>query len=215
MNQKFGMNVVAKDLNVEGGYKPGSDVSRFLVSYANIYWAKKIAGAASGGLLGGKPVAVLTSEQVSFKAIKSMGNLSRSGKTMSPESRKRGRNGEVVICVNPGGEETWDRLVSAHGSPGAPFVILNNAYSTSYGLGNERGFEEAYYLKRISKGWVYRAFPGPWKAFLEKPDGQVELLKTYKKKPLLRDVSTMVRDESFKRYAINNDRWTPGFGERL
>jgi hypothetical protein len=92
---------------------------------------------------------------------------------------------------------------------------LNNAYSTSYDLGNGRGFEEVYYLKRISKGWVYRAFPGPWKAFLEKPDGSCELLKSYKEKPLLRDVATMVRDESFKRYAINNDRWSPGFGERL
>jgi hypothetical protein len=200
---------------VDGGYKPGSDVSRYLVSYSNVFWAKKIAGAAGGGLLGGKPVAVLTTEQVSFGSVKNMGDLSRSGKLMTMESRAAGRNGEVIIAINPGGEEQWDRLVSAHGSPGAPFVVLNNAYSTSYGLGNQVDFEEAYYLKRISKGWVFRSFPGPWEAYIEKPDGSVELLQTYKQKPELREVSALVRDESFKRYAINNDRFSKGFGERI
>ena len=109
-----------------------------------------------------------------------------------------GRNGEVVVCVNPGGEESWDRLVSAHSSPGAPFIVLNNAYSTTYNLGNKRGFEEAYYLKRISKGWIFRSFPGPWQAYLERPDGTVELLKSYKTKPELREIATLVREESFK-----------------
>ena len=198
-----------------GGYRPGSDVSRYLVSYSNVFWAKKIAGAASGSLIGRTPVAVLTTEQVSFNNVKSMGDLSRSGKLMTQEARAAGRNGEAIIAINPGGEETWDRLVSAHASPGAPFIVLNNAYSTSYGLGNQRDFEEAYYLKRISKGWVFRAYPGPWQAYIEKPDGSVELLKSYKQKPELREVSALVREESFKRYAINNDRWTPGFGERL
>lgn len=103
-----------------------------------------------------------------------MGDLSRSGALMTPEARKGGRNGEVVLCINPGGEETWDRLVSAHGSPGAPFIVMNNSYSTSYDLGNKRGYEEAYYLKRISKGWVFRSFPGPWQALLERPDGKCE-----------------------------------------
>lgn len=214
LNQRFGKKVIAKDLGIKGGYKPGSRVSRELVAYSNVYWAKKIAGGAGAGLLG-KPACLLTSEPVDFKEIKSMGDLSRSGRLMSPEARQGGRNGEVVICANPGGEETWDRSLSAHGSPGAPFVVLNNAYSTSYELGNQRGFEEAYYLKRISKGWVYRQFPGPWQAYIEKPDGSVELLESYKTKPKLRDVSALVRDESFKRYAINNDRWTQGFGGRL
>mmetsp|Transcript_12349 Transcript_12349/g.17741 ORF Transcript_12349/g.17741 Transcript_12349/m.17741 type:complete len:165 (-) Transcript_12349:118-612(-) len=163
----------------------------------------------------GKPACILTSDPVDFRDIRSMGDLSRSGRIMSPEARQNGRNGEIVMCCNPGGEETWDRLVSAHASPNAPFIVLNNAYSTSYDLGNKRGFEEAYYLKRISKGWVFRQFPGPWQAYIEKPDGSVELLESYKTKPLLRDVSNLVREESFKRYAINNDRWSQGFGGRL
>lgn len=205
---------MARDLSFRGGYRPGSDISRNLIAYSNIYWAKKVAGTVKGGPLG-KQACVLTAEPVNFGEIGSMGDLSRSGKLMTPEARKGGRRGEAVICVNPGGEETWDRLLSAHGSPGAPFVVMNSAYSTTYDLGNKRGYEEAYFLKRISKGWVFRSFPGPWQAYLEKPDGSVELLKSYGTKPQLRDVSALVREESFKRYAISNDRWTPGFGERL
>lgn len=215
LNQKFGKTIVAKELKLKGGYLPGSNVSRNLIAYSNVYWAKKLAGSVKGGAFGGKPVAVLTTERVVFSEINSMGDLSRSGTVMSQKSRQEGRNGEAVFCINPGGEETWDKIVSAHGSPGCPVVMLNNAYSTSYDLGNKRGFEEAYYLKRISKGWVFRMFPGPWEAYIEKPDGTCELLQSYKTKPLLRDVSTLVREESFKRYAINNDRWSPGFGERL
>lgn len=39
LNQKFGMQVVAKDLAVQGGYRPGSEVSRQLIAYSNVYWA--------------------------------------------------------------------------------------------------------------------------------------------------------------------------------
>lgn len=198
LNQKFGKSVIAKDLGVPGGYKPGSDVSRQLIAFSNVYWAKKIGGAASGSPIGGKPLCVLSSEPISFNQVKSKGPITRVGAVMSQEARRQGRNGELIICVNPGGEETWDRLVSAHSSPGAPFIVLNNAYSTTYNLGNKRGFEEAYYLKRISKGWVYRSFPGPWQAYLEKPDGTVELLKSYNSKPELREVATLVREESFQ-----------------
>jgi len=201
LNQKFGKDVLARDLKFQGGYTPGSELSRQLVAYANVYWAKKIASGKA---------CVLTTEPVDFKTIKGMGPLSRSGKVNSEKARKEARNGEFVICANPGGEEVWDRIASAHTTPSSTFVVLNNAYSTSYDLGNKRGYEEAYYLKRISKGWVFRAFPGPWEAYLEKPDGTVELLESYKTKPSLRDVSTLVRDESFKRYAINNDRWMGG-----
>jgi hypothetical protein len=179
---------------------------------------------------------VLVTEPLNFPSIKGMGPLSRSGIAMSEKARKETRNNEMVICVNPGGEQVWDKIASAHVSPSGTFVVLNNAYSTSYDIGNQRGYEEAYYLKRISKGWVFRQYPGPWEAYLEKPDGTVELLKSYKTKPLLRDVSALVRDEvrlfpesqllsvhlpyqyespflflkSFKRYAIGNDRWMGG-----
>jgi hypothetical protein len=215
LNQKFGTNILARDLKVKGGYKPGSDVSRDLISYANVYWAKKLAGGLGGGLpIGGRSACVLTSERMDFSQLQNMGPLSRSG-FLNDKARREGRNGETSLCVNTGGEEQWKRLVSLYGSPKSPFIVLNNSYSTSYELGNKAGFEEAYYLKRVSKGWVFRMFPGPWQAYLERPDGGVELLKTYKSKPLLREVANEVREESFKRYSIFNDRWSQGMGGRL
>jgi Domain of unknown function (DUF1995) len=126
------------------------------------------------------------------------------------------QSSDACIAINPGGEETWERWrKSLVKNDKSPFLVLNNAYSTTYGLGNKAGYEEAYYLKRISKGYIYRTFPGPWCAYLEKPDGGVELLESYKEKPQLNAVAKLVRDESFRRFAIGNDRWSPGFGERL
>lgn len=205
LNKKFGTQVVAKGIGFKGGYKAGSDISRQLVAYSNMYWAKKI-GAAMGG-----SVTVLSAEPVDYSLVQSSG-VKRAAPLNARSSLEK--KNDAVILVNPGGEEQWDRLRSVHGSS-APFLILNNAYSTTYDLGNKRGYEEAYYLKRISKGWVFRSYPGPWQAILEKPDGKCEVLKSYKQKPSLKEVATLVREESFKRFAINNDRWTPGFGERL
>ena len=67
LNQKFGKSVVAKELGVPGGYKPGSDVSRQLIGYSNMYWAKELAPAVSGF---GKRVSVITAEQVVFNQLK-------------------------------------------------------------------------------------------------------------------------------------------------
>ena len=117
---------------------------------------------------------------------------------MSEQTRKEARNNECIICINPGGEDGWDRIVSAHASPSSNFIVLNNAYSTTCDLGNKRGYEEAYYLKRISKGWVYRSFLGPWEAYLEKPNGNVEKLTSFSTKLLLREVRmTMPTPTSF------------------
>mmetsp|Transcript_6401 Transcript_6401/g.15173 ORF Transcript_6401/g.15173 Transcript_6401/m.15173 type:complete len:318 (-) Transcript_6401:1133-2086(-) len=218
LNKKFGKTVVAKDLSVKGGYTPGSDISRQQLSYANIYWAKQIAGAVGGGILGGRAVTVLSADPIDYQNIKSRGGIARLG-PIRTTNRGGARNDEnnapgkadACIVVNPGGEETWDKLKrSLTKSDESPFVVLNNAYSTTYGLGNKKNYEEAYYLKRVTKGWIYRAYPGPWKAYLEKPDGSTELLETYKTKPELRQVAEVVREESFKRYAINNDRWMSG-----
>jgi Domain of unknown function (DUF1995) len=213
MNKKFGTSVVAPDLKVPGGYKPGSEVSRNLISYANVYWAKQLAPAVAGF---GKKCSALTAEPLLFTELQSKGSLSVVGPLSKRGIEVVAPLGSAVIAINPGGEETWDQVRSATNCPSSsPFVVLNNAYSTTYDLGNKRGYEEAYYLKRISKGWVFRAFPGPWQAFLERPDGGVELLQSYKSKPPLNQVATLVRDESFRRFAINNDRFAKGFGGRI
>jgi hypothetical protein len=108
-------------------------------------------------------------------------------------------------------KKQWERVRAVHASDDIPFVILNKAYSTTYDLGNKRGYEEAYFLKRISNGWwVFRAFPGPRQSYLEKPDCIVELLTSYKTKPSWKEVATAVREESFKRYAMGNDCWMSG-----
>jgi len=91
-----------------------------------------------------------------------------------------------------------------------PNIICNLSCYLGNATCREKGFEEVYYFKRISKGFIFRSYPGPWQALLEKPDSSVEILKEYKTKPSLREVSELVRDVSFKRYAINNDRWMSG-----
>ena len=205
LNQQFGKTVVAKEIGFVGGYKPGSDVSRQLIPYSNMYWAKKIAPSVGGGLLGNSKVTVLTAEPVNMKLIKNAG-VARTG-LLNPNA-SNGFDNKAVIVINPGGEEQWERLRSTHGgSDKDSFVVLNNAYSTTYDLGNKRDYEEVYYVKRISRGWVFRAYPGNWLAYLEKPDGGVELLTEYEYKPSLQEIAKEVREESFKRYAVSNDRW--------
>lgn len=215
LNKRFSKTIVAKDLKVKGGYFPGSDISRQQLSYANMYWAKQISGSVSGSVLGagGKSVTVLSAEPMDYDTIQSTGAMNRIApiRTGLGSGNKKDTPSEACIVINPGGEETWDRLRSSlTKNNNSPFVVLNNAYSTTYGLGNKRNYEEAYYLKRITKGWIYRSYPGPWKAYLEKPDGTTELIKTFTTKPELRVCAELVREESFKRYAINNDRWMSG-----
>ncbi|GKY95304.1 hypothetical protein MPSEU_000492200 [Mayamaea pseudoterrestris] len=207
LNQRFGTKCVGPDLDIKGGYRPGSNLSRQLIAYANIYWAKRLARSVKGGLLGGNAVTVLTGEPVALKEILNRGDMA--------QMAQLGRQAELssktpaLILVNPGGEETWERVRLSNGTP-KTCVVLNSAYSTTYNLGNKAGYEEAYYLKRISKGWVFRMFPGPWQAFMERPDGMVELLQSYEKKPQLSEVATLVREESFRRFAVGNDRWMSG-----
>ena len=141
MNQKFGKNVVAKDLGVPGGYRPGSNVSRQLIAFSNMYWAKQIAPAMAGSPMGAKPVSVLTAEPVSFAEIKKNGVSAVGTVSQGPIGDNANQNGAVIV-VNPGGEETWDKLYSRFGSTSAPFLVLNNAYSTTYDLGNKKGYEE-------------------------------------------------------------------------
>ena len=148
-------------------------------------------------MIGGKAVSVLSADPIDYGSIQSKGGIAKLGpiKTANRGNARNSMNTEggkadACIVVNPGGEETWDRLKSSLTKNNkSPFVVLNNAYSTTYGLGNKRNYEEAYYLKRVTKGWIYRAYPGPWKAYLEKPDGSTELLESYKEKPELRVVA--------------------------
>lgn len=91
-SQKFGTTIVARNLKIRGGYKPGASISRNLIAYSNLYWAKKLAGAVKGGgggLLGGNhPVGVLTAEQVNFDEVENFGDISRCGIIFQEKARK-------------------------------------------------------------------------------------------------------------------------------
>jgi hypothetical protein len=91
-SQKFGTSIVARDLKIKNGYKPGSNISRNLIAYSNLYWAKKLAGSVKGGgaLLGGNnhPVGVLTAEQVNFDDVGNFGDVSRCGIIFQDKARK-------------------------------------------------------------------------------------------------------------------------------
>jgi hypothetical protein len=51
LNQKFGRQVVAKDLAVQGGYRPGSELSRQLIAYSNVYWAVSLKKCHGGRVM--------------------------------------------------------------------------------------------------------------------------------------------------------------------
>ena len=91
-----------------------------------------------------------------------------------------------------GGEEQWDRIVSAHGSPGSPVVMLNSAYSTSYDSAIREDLK-----RRITSSVLARVGYSDLSlvlgAYLEKPDGTVELLQQYRTKPALREVAAWLR----------------------
>ena len=87
----------------------------------------------------GKSVGVFSAEPVTFKQIKRSGVDTIGQLTYS----RKGENDAYILC-NPGGEETWDRHYNnlSGGNGNTPLIVLNNAYSTTYDLGNKRGFEE-------------------------------------------------------------------------
>jgi len=131
---------------------------------------------------------------------------------------------DAVIVLDPRATDTWRTAASLvpAASP-TPLVALNASFTETYGLGGPLPdvFEPAFYLKRVSKGWVLREYPGPWQVWLETPataaapGGGVELLQETADKPRLGDVSKLLRGVSLNRFGIFNDRWSPGFGGRL
>ena len=115
LNQRFGKTTVGQDLQVVGGYKPGSELSRDLIAYSNVYWAKKLASS-----FGGKPVGLLTAERVNFSLCKNIGAISRTGFVLSDQARKAGRNGEARS------REVWGILPVA--GPGPPSWYWSTPY---------------------------------------------------------------------------------------
>jgi Na+-translocating ferredoxin:NAD+ oxidoreductase RNF subunit RnfB len=104
----------------------------------------------------GKKVGVFSTEPVVFKEIKNSGVDTMNQLTF----RSDGSKSDAYILCNPGGEETWDRFYTtltsgpnSNSNKAPPLVILNNAYSTTYDLGNKRGYEEGKRRKESLCGY--------------------------------------------------------------
>ncbi len=137
-------------------------------------------------------------------------------------SFKKGRlpkpaEGDVVIIVDPRPTEVWKKGEQLAGSRTSPLIFLNSQFNETYGLvgprmGKLKDIETVYYLKRVTRGYAFRAYPHPWQAILELPDCSCEVLDTYEKMPKLSEVAGIVRTTSNDRYGAFNDRYAKGFG---
>ncbi|CAM9173274.1 unnamed protein product [Ectocarpus sp. 8 AP-2014] len=201
-NKAFGTEV-AKDLGM-GEYKPGSTIRTYLVQYSNIYWAKK--ASFWYGLGGTCWVATSDGLKKDTSVIKKPGKA-KFCSLRKPETFAAMKKGDTVIVVAPGPTAEWASCAQRFNEQ--KVIFLNAPLSETYDLGGPlKDLEQGYYLKRVSKGYVFRVSPKPWEALLEKPGGGLEILGKYNEKPLLRNVAKVVRSESMKRFGMSNDRWT-------
>jgi hypothetical protein len=199
-----------QDLGLED-VKFKTEVRRNLVDWANHNWAcKLVAGIADTE----QPVFIQHCCAQDFSKAKSVGDnvwVGRLGKVARQLTA-----GDLSVVVNPGVEDQWRKALK-FSAPDSPLIYLNSiSGGWTYELGGPiKEVEQVYYMKRVSKGWIFRSYPGPWQALVERPDGSVQVLETYEKRPLLRDASKVVREYSFEKFAIFNDRYAKGFGGRL
>eukprot|EP00612_Vaucheria_litorea_P001965 CAMPEP_0171455796 /NCGR_PEP_ID=MMETSP0945-20130129/2545_1 /TAXON_ID=109269 /ORGANISM="Vaucheria litorea, Strain CCMP2940" /LENGTH=266 /DNA_ID=CAMNT_0011981103 /DNA_START=179 /DNA_END=979 /DNA_ORIENTATION=- len=205
LNQEFG-TMAAKELGMPA-YKPGSKIKTYLVQFSNIYWAKRLAEGIGSTVWG------LCTDGLKKDDIKQPGKL-KLASINKPESFSQVKKGDTVIVIQPGTTEQWKFCLNKFSEQ--KLIFLNAPVTSTYDLGGPvENLRQAYYCKRVSKGWAFICSPGPWTAYIEKPDRTVEKLRTYDEKPSLSALSKEVREESFKRYAIFNDRYAPGFGGRI
>ncbi|KAH8050741.1 DUF1995-containing protein [Aureococcus anophagefferens] len=120
------------------------------------------------------------------------------------------QSGDAVIVVAPGVTASWTRGYDIGAAAGAPVVFLNSQLSEKYQLGGPLADAEEVYLKPVSKGFVYRAWPNPWEVWLDKPDGTQERLKVFSdERPTLGELSQITRSASQSKYgAIFNEKFT-------
>lgn len=213
LNFQFG-KLVAADLGMDSKERYPL-IRRYLAQFCNLYWTKQVAVATP---FAQRRVWALSGDSVNKKLAEPrlrnvcLGSLR--GRSVQTEAR------DVVVVADPRYTDTW--IKGAKLKPEDGFVLfLNSQFSETYALtgprnGAMKGTQVVYLLKRVTRGYVFFSYPGPWMAYLEKPDLSVELLKTYDVEPKLKDVAKIVREESNRRYGgLNNDRYVKGFGGRL
>ncbi|KAI0567119.1 hypothetical protein FGB62_4g033 [Gracilaria domingensis] len=189
-------------------------IKRYLASFCNLYWTLCVAQAPC---FQDRVVWALSTDGVSkVAAADRLMNVRLGSMRNLPETGED----DVLVIADPRVNEVWKRGAQIRPKNGYT-VFLNSQFNESYGLtGPRRGpLKETivvYMLKRVTRGYVFFAYPGPWRACLEKPDLQIEELKEFEKEPKLREIAGVVRSESNKRYGgFYNDRYVRGFGGRL
>lgn len=188
-------------------------VKRYLASFCNLWWAIQVAEAKP---FCNRKVWILSIDGVS----KARASLPPNVQVISSRRDADPASGDVIIVVDPRYDDSWRLGMDIRPSDGI-VVFLNSQFNESYGLtGPRRGKlaekRPVYFLKRVTRGYAFFSFPGPWRACLEKPDLSIEELATFDEEPKLRTIANVVREESNRRYGgFNNDRYVRGFGGRL
>lgn len=230
LNMKFGKQVAA-DLGMldSGNYQY---IKRYLASFCNVWWALQIAkapiftssSAADGDTKSPRTVWCVSSDGISKAAAEdrlAKYNV-RLASLRNPPPKNEMKQGDVVVICDPRFDEQWKKGAGLKAAGDESVLIfLNSQFNESYGLtgprwGRLKQTECVYFLKRVTRGYVFYSYPGPWTACLEKPDSSIEVLREFEKQPSLRDISGVVRQESNRRYGgLHNDRYAQGFGGRL
>ena len=137
-------------------------VKRDPIAYANVWWAQRIAPALGSR----RKIWVLLAEGRVDTSACSKAAAEFCGETLeSKDVQVTSR--DAVIVVAPGVTQSWTIGYDLARNAGAPVVFLNSQLSERYSLGGPLDdVEEVYYLKPISKGFVYRAYPGGWQCIL-------------------------------------------------
>ncbi|KAA8496652.1 hypothetical protein FVE85_0381 [Porphyridium purpureum] len=207
-NQKFAEMLAGDELMT--GYRK---VRKYLLAYANVFWALQVTQTA---LKPEETAIILSTDGVDKSDLTTVPpnvrvmSLTAAAKLGGPLSE------DMVIMVDPRSTETW-KQVDKLTKPGARVIFMNSSFNETYGLtGPLKELEPVLFMRRISKGWIFRSYPSTWVAILELPDGSIEALKDMgTQTPVLGKTAAIVRDESFKRFGIFNDRYAKGFGARL
>lgn len=181
---------------------PDYILRRQSVAYANIDLASRIATKL------GKRTLLLTYDNAVDPSIIKLSKQAKIMRINSPEVESSTSAKDVLLALSPGVGSHWTKAAGL--KTDAPVVAMNAPFSLAYDIAQGGKWEPIYVVKRLTKGWVYRAYPAGFKVYLDKPDGTVELIKEFPQGviPKLREVAAVVRDESQARgYAISNDRY--------
>lgn len=217
LNFEFGKHV-ARDLGMDS-QADYPLIRRYLAQFSNLYWVKQIAMA---DCFRDKVVWAISADGVNKqRAEGNLGNVRLASMRTPPAKGQIGAD-DVVVVLDPRGTDVWVKgcKMLSPGGDGS-VVFLNSQFNETYGLTGPRngvlkGTEPVYFLKRITRGYVYRSYPHKWVSYLEKPDLSVEVVAEFEGLPKLSEVAKVVRELSNNRYGgFYNDRYVRGFGGRL